>query len=201
MKFLIFLCLFLFANCAYGQYYRPYYNQNILRYQNFNRFPVYIPVPIYQNQVRRLTPDQIRERWAIQDEYKERNKTENYLDRKERMLDQAERAYELNSREEYLRSRGILPPKKQSGIVFNDKHYSSYEELSESEEYQSYIESKRIERKEKEWQKQFEKERYSAFIQMWHRLSDSGKEQFGRLSYEEKESRIDEYHFKILLKE
>lgn len=189
MRFLFLLFVFLCSN-VYGQngYYIPQYPQYSSYYYYY-----YYQNP---NQPRRLSAGEIRERWEIQDEYKERNKTENALDRKERMLDQAERAYELNKREDDLRYRGILPPKKSSGIIFNGIKYPSYEALSESSDYQSYIISKRLEKLEEERYKAYEKARDVAFLQMWHRLSDAGKEQFGRLSFEEKEARIDKYYFK-----
>lgn len=196
MKFLFLLFLFCCCNHAYGQYSYcppfPFYS-----YQTPYFYSYQIP---YQTFRRQLTLSEIRERWAIQDEYKERNRTENYLDRKERMLDQSERAYELSKREDDLRRRGILPPKKPTKIVFHDTEYSSYEELSQSDDYQFHIISKKIERQEQEWLKKYEKERSNAFLQMWHRLSDIGKEQFSRLSSEEKEIRIDEFHFENLLR-
>lgn len=185
MRFLIFVFLSLcFINSAHSQYYG---------YSTYYR-PYLFPYEI--NEAR------IQTRWRIQDAYKERNKTENYLDRKERMLDQAERAYELSKREEELRHKGILPPKNPNAgmYLYEGKKYNSYDEFKQSPDYLVFLKKQAEKEKLREQEKlikEYEKKRDDIFLQMWHKMSDLGKEQFSRLTAEQKEQRIDE----ILLKE
>lgn len=96
----------------------------------------------------------IRTRWEIQDEWKERNKTENFIQRKNRALDLAEQRHALKQREQDLIDRGILPPKKESGFYHKGKFFTSIEEWKESPEYAQMLK----ERKQRERKLALEKE-------------------------------------------
>lgn len=171
MRFL-FLFIFLFiSNISHAQYQRRFYYE--------------------------LNEARIYSRWRIQDEYKFRNKTENFLDRKERYLDQAERAYALNQREEDLRRSGVIPPRHPDAgkFFYKDKKYGSYELFKETPEYVDFLVERRlkeIDKKSIDIEKEVNRIRDNAFLMMWHKLSDIGKEKFNQLSSREKELRIDE---------
>ena len=73
----------------------------------------------------------IRTKWAIQDEYRARNRRPNYLDLQERYLDMAERRYVLRQRERDLIGNGILPPKPEPSITINGHKYKSFQEYKQ----------------------------------------------------------------------
>ena len=175
MRFALLMLACLFCSEAYSQYYRPY----IVR-----------PYPYYRYEI---DENRIYSRWRIQDEYKRRNATENALDRKERMFDQAERAYDLKRREDDLIRKGILPPRKRPEIIFEGRSYSSYAELRESPAYQADIARRKAGKKLEAIIKQQQRDRDNAFLQMWHKMGPIGRAQYGRLSPQEKEMRIDEF--------
>lgn len=57
------------------------------------------------------------------------------LDDKEHQLDSAMRRYELQKREEGLRSRGIMPQRQEPGIVIEGIRYPSYEYFKTTPHY------------------------------------------------------------------
>lgn len=79
--------------------------------------------------------NKVRTRWEIQDEYRERNKTPNYIERRHKALDLAEQRHALKQREQELIDKGILPPKKPGYFVHKGKKFYSIEEWKKSPEY------------------------------------------------------------------
>ncbi len=77
----------------------------------------------------------VRTRWEIQDEYRKRTKTENYIEKRHRSLDLAEQRHALKQREQDLIDKGILPPKKPGYFIHKGKKFHSIEEWKKSPEY------------------------------------------------------------------
>lgn len=189
MRFLFLFILLLLCKISYGQF--PVYS-----YGPYTGTYYYYP-PFIMNEER------IKSRWRIQDEYKERNKSENYLDYRTRMMDQAEKKYEIDRREQELIKQGILPPKNPNAgtFVYDGIRYPSWEDFKLTSAYVKYrqeIEEKRLLKKEAEFKKEYERQRDIAFLQLWHKLGDIGKERFNRSTDEEKEKVLDEIMFKNL---
>lgn len=138
----------------------------------------------------------VRERWAIRDEYKARNKTENYLDRKERMLDQAERRHALQQREDELREKGILPPKTKGYFIHKGKKFYSIEEWKKSPEYAQQMDENRMRELQRNAEKLAEQKRQQDaldFLRMWRKMSYFDRERYSRLSAAEKARRLEEF--------
>lgn len=138
----------------------------------------------------------VRQRWAIRDEYKARNKTENYLDRKERMLDQAERRHALKLREEQLIEKGILPPKKKGYFMHKGKKFHSIEEWRKSPEYAQQMDENRmkeLQRNAENLAKAKQQQEALDFLRMWRGMSYFAREQYSRLSPAKKAQRLAEF--------
>lgn len=131
----------------------------------------------------------IRTRWAIKDDYKARNKPENYLDRRERLLNQAERKYALDQREAELREKGVLPPKKKGYFVVKGKKFHSIEEWRASPEYRQVRMEAQIRELNRLQQKKLDEARRQEAVEfgrMWSKMSWLAREQYTRLSPEKK---------------
>lgn len=123
----------------------------------------------------------IHTKWKIQDEYKERNKSENYLDRWERSLDTAERRHALKQREEELRNKGVLPPKQEPHMVIRGRTYKNCEEWKQTADYSLHrleLEEKRLLRKIDEIIKQREYRESLAYQNWWDDLGWSGQQRY-----------------------
>lgn len=133
----------------------------------------------------------VRTRWAVRDEYKARNKPEHALDRKERMLDQAERAFALKQREEKLRAAGVLPPRHPDAGAFgyDNKRFKNMDEFRASPEYQTMLDKRRMNELQRNAEKlAAEQRRQKAvdFGRMWAKMSWLSKESWSRRSPEYK---------------
>lgn len=128
-------------------------------------------------------------RWTIQDAWKERNRMENALDRKERLLDQSERMHALKLREQDLREKGILPPLKSGGFIHNGKQFSSLAEWKESPEYAQRMEEIRMENLRQHMEERAKTQRLQEsldFMCMWRGMSDVMKHRYSLLTPEQK---------------
>lgn len=131
----------------------------------------------------------IRTRWAIQDEYKMRNRKENYLDYRERAMENAIRRHALDQKEKELIEKGILPKKQEPGFVIRGKKFKTLEEYYASEEY-------KLEQRDREHRKVLEAQKEAdeaarhkeavAFARMWDKMGFFEREKYSRLSPEEK---------------
>ena len=125
----------------------------------------------------------IRSYWKIQDEYKERNKSENYLDRWEKTLDAAERRHALQERENELRAKGVLPPKESPHMVIRGRTYENSEEWKLTADYYLHrleLEEKRILRKIDELIKEREYKESLAFQNWWDDIGYVGQQNYIR---------------------
>jgi hypothetical protein len=86
--------------------------------------------------------NRITTRWEIKDEWKDRNKTENFIQKKNRNLDNAVKRHALKQREKDLIEKGILPPKPKSGFWHKGAFFTSVEEWKLSPEYAQMIEER-----------------------------------------------------------
>jgi len=89
----------------------------------------------------------IRTNWKIQDDYAERIRSENHLDRWEKKLDDAERRHALKEREAELIAKGVLPPKEDPHMVIRGRKYETVDEWRVSADYYLHrleLEEKRI---------------------------------------------------------
>ena len=149
-----------------------------------------------RSQYLRNQADAIRLRWQIQDEYKERNKSENYLDRKERLMDQAVRRHELEQREKELIEAGILPEKKPGYFVYKGKKYESYYAFKESPEYLDFQDEIAERRRQYEAEEAKKKQDYQDsidFLRMWRKMGPTSRERYGRMSQYEKDRALREF--------
>lgn len=138
----------------------------------------------------------VETRRELKDSYKARNKPENALDRKERMLDQAERAHALKLREQKLRDEGILPPKKKGYLRHKGKKFHSIEEWKKSPEYAL----RKLENAARELQRQDDKRAAKARLQeavdfgrMWSKMGFLSRERYSRMSPAHKARELHEF--------
>lgn len=129
----------------------------------------------------------VQTRWAIRDEWIDRNKTINHLDRKEKLLDQAERAYALRLREQALRESGVLPPSnpEAGSIGFNGKRFRSLEEFKNSPEYYDMLinrDLREIDRSVDELLRQERLRQAIEFGRVWSRMSEADKFRYRNLN-------------------
>jgi len=123
----------------------------------------------------------VREWWSLQDEYKSRNKTENYLDWQERRLDTAERRDALAQREQSLIDAGVLPTKKKPSTTIRGRTYNSVAEWKGTADH--YLHELEMEEKRLvgEVSKLQEDRRYResiAFQRWWNRLGIVGQHRY-----------------------
>lgn len=81
----------------------------------------------------------IRTRWAIGDESKARRKRPSYTERRMLTLDRIEARALLTKREDEMRAKGLLPPKKEPALAINGVRYKNYAEYKASPAYQHMI--------------------------------------------------------------
>lgn len=148
--------------------------------------------------------DRIRNYWSIKDEYKERNRRPTYLERKAKSLDMAEQRHMLKLREEELRKKGIIPPKKESYFAYKGVKFKNYEEFKKSDLYWDMIAERDERIAKREAEERARKARLAEsndFLRMWHGMSYLERERYSRLSPERKSRYIQEWKNPDLLRQ
>lgn len=134
----------------------------------------------------------VRTRWAIQDQAKQRRNAgrTDWATRRMKELDNLERRHAVKEREQELRDKGILPPKKKSGFVVKGKFFESYEDFKGSDEWYAVKQEaqlRELDRQEEKRQAELRRQKAIEFGQMWRGMSWIAKERYNRMSAAERE--------------
>ena len=138
----------------------------------------------------------IRYHWDIKDEYKARNVRPNYLDRMETRLNNAERLAALEQREQDLINKGILPPKPKSGLTYDGIQYESFADFKLTYAFAKMTverDARIAQRKAEEVAKEKRYQEAVDFGRMWAGMSFLARENYSRLSSEQKAQRMAEF--------
>lgn len=140
MKYYLLVVITLFASNIYGQRFIPYHSSTVQEGIRRGQADLYRgqgqylrDLGYYENLTEEARSRQLDnwEKWnqtreRIQADRNERLYGEDYLDRKEKLLDMAERRHELQQRERSLQASGVLPMPPQPKAVINGKEYISH---------------------------------------------------------------------------
>jgi hypothetical protein len=140
----------------------------------------------------------VHTRWRVRDTYKERvRKDHDWLSKKEKQLDAAERRYELQKRESELRERGVLPPKPENAgkIKYGDKWFT-LKEFKDSKEYDVMIflrELKQLDITRRKIAKEMQDKEDLKYLAFYRGMSFVQQERFKKMPSEDKLMSF--YHF------
>lgn len=134
----------------------------------------------------------VQTRWVIRDQYKERQAAgrEDWVTRKMKRLDNLERIHTIRQHEQKLRDRGILPPKKKSGLVVKGEFFESYEDFKKSPEWREIkmeAQLREFDHQKMKRQKELRRQRAVEFGRMWSEMSWVARQSYNQMSPAKKE--------------